>query len=204
MSEGATTTFELERDAIAPFAPSNCSAPLRLAYADPPYLGQGKKHYAPHHENASDCDALEWHAALIKRLSDEYPDGWALSLHTPSLRELLPLCPADVRVAAWCKSFCSFKPNVNPAYRLGTCNLARWAQAATMGRQGARLRRHPDNSQARLSRCETRPLHAMGARTPERRKDRHDRRLVSWQWCVQPRCGGVENRPHTLGAERYG
>ena len=40
MSEGATTTFELERDAIAPFAPSNCSAPLRLAYADPPYLGQ--------------------------------------------------------------------------------------------------------------------------------------------------------------------
>ena len=60
--------------------------------------------------------ALEWHAALIKRLSDEYPDGWALSLHTPSLRELLPLCPPDVRVGAWCKSFCSFKPNVNPAY----------------------------------------------------------------------------------------
>src|SRR5574343_923275 len=116
-----TATFELEatpetekRGGCSSL--SNCSATLRFAFADPPYLGQGKKHYAPHHENAADCDALEWHAALITRLSDEYPDGWALSLHTPSLRELLPLCPPDVRVGAWCKSFCSFKPNVNPAY----------------------------------------------------------------------------------------
>lgn len=119
MSDIATfelqATPETDKRGVCSSAPL-CSAPLRFAYADPPYLGQGKKHYAPHHENASDCDALEWHAALIKRLCAEYPDGWALSLNTPSLRELLPLCPLDVRVGAWCKSFCSFKPNVNPAY----------------------------------------------------------------------------------------
>ena len=53
---------------------------------------------------------------LIEKLCDEYQDGWALSLHSPSLREIISYCPADVRVMAWVKPFCSFKPNVNPAY----------------------------------------------------------------------------------------
>lgn len=26
------------------------------------------------------------------------------------------MCPIDVRVGSWVKPFCSFKPNVNPAY----------------------------------------------------------------------------------------
>ena len=26
------------------------------------------------------------------------------------------MCPSDVRIGAWVKPFCSFKPNVNPAY----------------------------------------------------------------------------------------
>lgn len=39
-----------------------------------------------------------------------------MSLHTPSLRAILPLCPEDVRVMAWVKPFASFKPGVNPAY----------------------------------------------------------------------------------------
>lgn len=52
--------------------------------------------------------------ALIGQL-EEY-DGWALSASSPSLRYLLPLCPENVRVAAWVKPFCSFKPNVNPAF----------------------------------------------------------------------------------------
>ena len=51
---------------------------------------------------------------LIKRL-DEY-DAWALSLHEPSLKVLLPMCPEGVRVAAWVKPFASFKPGVDPAY----------------------------------------------------------------------------------------
>lgn len=39
-----------------------------------------------------------------------------MSLHTPSLKHILPLCPDGVRVAAWVKPFASFKPGVNPAY----------------------------------------------------------------------------------------
>lgn len=89
---------------------------MRFAYADPPYLGCGQKHYASHHPDAADYDDPETHRALIDRLVAEFPDGWALSLHTPSLRVLLPMCPADVRVMAWVKPFASFKPNVNPAY----------------------------------------------------------------------------------------
>lgn len=94
---------------------------MRFAYADPPYLGCGAKHYSAHHPNASDYDKPEAHAALLERLRDEYPDGWALSLHTPSLEEMLHLSrrtfgPNAVRVGGWVKPFASFKPNVNPAY----------------------------------------------------------------------------------------
>lgn len=85
--------------------------PMRLAYADPPYLGQGSRHY-----DDPEYDKLGAHERLIQRLVDEYPDGWALSASSPSLRLLLPLCPEDVRVAAWVKPFCAFKRGVRPAY----------------------------------------------------------------------------------------
>jgi hypothetical protein len=88
---------------------------MRFAYADPPYLGCGKL-YADRHPDALDCDKPEWHAALIGRLSDEYPDGWALSASSPSLQTLLPMCPHDVRVMPWVKPFAAFKPNVGVAY----------------------------------------------------------------------------------------
>ncbi len=78
---------------------------MRLAYADPPYIGQAKKHY-----NSEEVD----HQKLILEL--EAYDGWALSLSSPTLQEILTMCPKDVRVGAWVKPFCSFKPNVNPAY----------------------------------------------------------------------------------------
>jgi len=77
----------------------------QIIYADPPYIGQAKKHY-----NSDEVD----HKVLIAQL--EAFDGWALSASSPSLRLLLPMCPASSRVAAWVKPFCSFKPNVNPAY----------------------------------------------------------------------------------------
>lgn len=83
---------------------------MKLAYADPPYIGQAKKHYS-HDPRCAEVD----HKALIETLQLEY-DGWALSLHSPSLAEILSYCPADVRVAAWVKPFCAFKKNVNPAY----------------------------------------------------------------------------------------
>jgi len=117
MTVSAQMTFDCNVDAprSTSFAPAHGSA-LRFAYADPPYLGQGRKHYGKLHKDAAKCDTLEWHAALIKRLTEEYPDGWALSASSVSLRAILPLCPEDVRVGAWLKPFCSFKPGVNPAY----------------------------------------------------------------------------------------
>lgn len=90
--------------------------PMRFAYADPPYLGQGIKHYGSRHADAADCDTPEWHQALIDRLCAEFPDGWALSLSTPSLRTILNMCPDDVRVGAWVKPFAAFKKNVTRAY----------------------------------------------------------------------------------------
>jgi hypothetical protein len=86
-----------------------------FAYADPPYLGCGAKHYGDRHPDAAAYDRVEAHEALIGRLCGEF-EAWALSLHSPSLRAILPLCPADVRVGAWVKPFASFKANVNPGY----------------------------------------------------------------------------------------
>ena len=89
---------------------------MKFAYADPPYLGLAVKLYGDQHAEAAIYDTVNGHAALIDRLSSEFPDGWAMSLHTPSLRTILPLCPPDVRVMAWVKPFCSFKPSVRVAY----------------------------------------------------------------------------------------
>jgi hypothetical protein len=88
---------------------------MRVAYADPPYLGLSA-FYKKHHERAMDYDDPAEHQRLIDRLCDEFPDGWAMSLHSPALRVILPMCPADCRVSAWVKPFCSFKPNVLVAY----------------------------------------------------------------------------------------
>jgi hypothetical protein len=77
---------------------------MRFAYADPPYPGCAH-YYLKENPNASEVD----HAALISRLVSDYPDGWALSTHSPALRDLLPLCPPGTRVAAWCKPFAAWK-----------------------------------------------------------------------------------------------
>lgn len=109
-------TLELTADVAGQsLGAAPCSASLRFAYADPPYLGLSKEFYGHLHADAADYDKLETHAALIKRLCDEYPDGWAMSLHTKSLREILPLCPPDCRVMAWVKGFASFKPGIKQA-----------------------------------------------------------------------------------------
>lgn len=80
---------------------------MRFAYADPPYIGQAKRHYG--------CAEID-HSLLIASLCADFPDGWALSASSPTIGEILPLCPPGYRVAAWCKSFCAFKRNVRPAY----------------------------------------------------------------------------------------
>ena len=84
---------------------------MRLAYADPPYIGQAEKHYS-HDERCAEVD----HAELLARL-DRY-DGAALSfgVNTAALKQAVALMPDHWRMAVWVKPFASFKPNVNPAY----------------------------------------------------------------------------------------
>lgn len=84
---------------------------MKFAYADPPYFGQGKKLY-----QRPEWDTIEEHVRLVAWLQDQFPDGWAMSASSPSLRAILPICPDDVRIASWTKPFAVFKPNVNPAY----------------------------------------------------------------------------------------
>ena len=81
----------------------------KCGFGDPPYIGQAHRHYS-HDPRCAEVD----HEELIRRLDDNY-DGWGLSCSSPSLRMLLPLCPPDVRVAAWVKPFASFKA-ANPAF----------------------------------------------------------------------------------------
>lgn len=88
---------------------------MKFAYADPPYLGCGRL-YVKHHPDALIWDDPETHRALISRLSDEYPDGWALSLHGPSMRVLLPMCPKDARVGIYCKTFAQIRKGVGAQY----------------------------------------------------------------------------------------
>lgn len=82
---------------------------MRVAYADPPYIGQAQRHYG----DEELCGEVD-HEELIERLNTF--DAWALSLSSPTLKQILAMCPDDVRVGAWVKPFASFKPNVNPAY----------------------------------------------------------------------------------------
>lgn len=88
---------------------------MRVAYADPPYFGCCSI-YGHHHPDGLCWDDEETHSLLIRRLVEEYPEGWALSCNTSSLGMLLSGCPEAARVGAWVKPFASFKPNVTPAY----------------------------------------------------------------------------------------
>lgn len=97
---------------------------MRFAYADPPYIGQAKKHYAKEAAAAGRVASEVDHTGLIQML-EQQPSGesfaWALSCSTPSLEEILHICrhvvgKNQVRVCSWVKPFASFKPGVNPGY----------------------------------------------------------------------------------------
>lgn len=83
---------------------------MRFAYADPPYLGWAEKFYGD-----PTYDSLEAHRLLVERLCSEF-DGWAMSLYSNSLHQILPLCPTDTRIAAWVKPWAPFRPGVSPGY----------------------------------------------------------------------------------------
>lgn len=86
---------------------------MKFAYADPPYIGQARRHY--------DCEEVD-HVRLIDNLYADFPDGWALSCSTPTLWQILNIIQTsgheitEIRIAAWVKSFCAFKKGVRPAY----------------------------------------------------------------------------------------
>lgn len=69
---------------------------MRIAYADPPYPGQSKKHYGDHPDYAGEVD----HVALVERLRTF--DGWALSTANRSLADILAIT-GPARVLAWNK-----------------------------------------------------------------------------------------------------
>jgi hypothetical protein len=82
----------------------------RVAYADPPYPGCAHR-YRDEPDYAGEVD----HRDLLARLESNY-DGWLLHTSSQALRDVLPLCPASVRVMAWVKPFAAFKRNVSVAF----------------------------------------------------------------------------------------
>ena len=88
---------------------------MKLAYADPPYYGYGNLYNDT--AIAAECryDDLSAWADLIGDLCTRY-DGWALSMTSGNLHDILPMCPPGTRIAAWVKPFAAFKANVRIAY----------------------------------------------------------------------------------------
>lgn len=109
--------------------------PLQFAYADPPYPGMSKRFYGKEPSYAGEVDHEELIARLEARMDvggsrARVYDGWALSTSAKALRELLPLCPPEVRVCAW------VKPHGVPPATYGLHNA--WEPLLVL--QGRRLR----------------------------------------------------------------
>ena len=89
---------------------------MKLAYADPPYMGQAKRHYKNDPSGIPAQEVDYW--LLTAKLLQEY-DGFALSASSTSMLRLNqmfygdnPYKPTnpDIRIAPWCKPHCSWKP----------------------------------------------------------------------------------------------
>jgi hypothetical protein len=87
---------------------------MRVAYADPPYPGQAKRHYADHPDYGGEVD----HAELARQLATF--DGFVL--HTSSVAQyevethVRAAGITDYRIMPWRKPFAAFKRNVPVAY----------------------------------------------------------------------------------------
>ncbi len=79
------------------------SAPGSFRYADPPYPGLSRKYYGKEPTFGGEVDFARLIAELTEARAARECLGWALSTSARSLRDLLPLCPADARVCAWVK-----------------------------------------------------------------------------------------------------
>ena len=128
-------------------APGTASlAPLRLAYADPPYPGLAD-YYRDHPDYAGEVD----HPALIRRLSTY--DGWALSTSAAALPAVLASCPPGVRVAAWIRGA---RPHAT-AHRA----LSSWEPVIYHGGRASRPRVQPDTSRLDASAVDRRRLDSL-------------------------------------------
>jgi len=83
---------------------------LKIAYADPPYIGCAHL-YKDHADFGGEVD----HEFLISQLESIY-DGWVLHASSVSLPVLAPMLPEGARIMAWVKGFAAFKKNVSVAY----------------------------------------------------------------------------------------
>lgn len=91
---------------------------MKLAIADPPYLGRANRYYgdgggisrgkgrADSHPEAKQWDLIETHHKLIDTLENNY-DGWAIALSIHSLSQYLTKIQTDsrngIRVLSWHK-----------------------------------------------------------------------------------------------------
>lgn len=85
---------------------------MRLAIADPPYLGRAARWYgagrgkaggegkADFHPAATEWDKPGRHLQLLAELERDY-DGWAIAMNTDMLRLYLPAAAPDIRVLTW-------------------------------------------------------------------------------------------------------
>lgn len=93
-----------------------------FACADPPYLGCCS-YYKHEHNDAGTrpFDGHCWndiatHRVLVDWLRASYPDGFGMSMSSPTLLRLNLQDPDDLRVGSWNKPFSSHKPGINPGY----------------------------------------------------------------------------------------
>lgn len=85
---------------------------MRLAIADPPYLGRANRWYgsgrghqggrgrADHHPDAGDWDRVDTHLELLHHLESDF-DGWAYAAAPDYERALLPAIPIGARRLIW-------------------------------------------------------------------------------------------------------
>ncbi len=92
---------------------------MKLAYADPPYPRQAKRHYK---NDPSGIPAEEVNSAeLLKELLKNY-DGFALSTNEPGIEIIKDSLPKgyfkqhEIRIGVWVKPFCSWKPTHRVQY----------------------------------------------------------------------------------------
>jgi len=74
---------------------------MRLAYADPPYIGLARRYYGDQPTFDGEVD----HDELVSRLASY--DGWALSCSSasvPAIAEILSRRSIDARLAVWVRT----------------------------------------------------------------------------------------------------